>query len=254
MAAEASCPLGFTEGPIPLATVTTGNGRASLTPLQIAEQVASEWVVVAHQENTATGFSGTAFRNITTPEQVISFSSTEFVDDDARDNQAMQLDASLSSATIPSMFERSSNQVAHSSVLNDFQGFAEGDVLEHAIPSLASALGVGLEVTMENKDVGFVNAGQEAEIKLETFPFTRYGTVGATVSRVSADAVNDEKRGALFQATLALKATQIDVDGKSIRLQPGMNLTAEIKTGERRVIEFLFSPIQRTGNKGLRER
>src|SRR6185369_11833355 len=92
---------------------------------------------------------------------------------------------------------------------------------------------VTAEVTMENKDVGFVNAGQTAEIKLETFPFTRYGTVPATVSRVSADAVNDEKRGALFPATLTLNATQIDVDGKTIRLSPGMNLTAEIKTGQR---------------------
>src|SRR6185369_12288559 len=92
---------------------------------------------------------------------------------------------------------------------------------------------VTAEVTMENKDVGFVNAGQAAEIKLETFPYTRYGTVPATVSRVSADAVNDEKRGALFPATLTLKATQIDVDGKTIRLSPGMNLTAEIKTGQR---------------------
>lgn len=113
---------------------------------------------------------------------------------------------------------------------------------------------VTAEVTMENKDVGFVNAGQPAEIKLETFPFTRYGTVPATVTRVSADAVNDEKRGALFPATLTLKATQIDVDGKQIRLSPGMNLTAEIKTGQRRVIEFLLSPIQRAGNESFRER
>jgi len=113
---------------------------------------------------------------------------------------------------------------------------------------------VTAEVTMENKDVGFVSAGQAAEIKLETFPFTRYGTVPATVSRVSADAVNDEKRGALFPATLTLKAAQIDVDGKLIRLSPGMNLTAEIKTGQRRVIEFLLSPIQRAGNESLRER
>ena len=113
---------------------------------------------------------------------------------------------------------------------------------------------VTAEVTMENKDVGFISAGQTAEIKLETFPFTRYGTVPATVSRVSGDAVNDEKRGALFPATLTLGATHIDVDGKSIRLSPGMNLTAEIKTGKRRVIEFLLSPIQRAGNESLRER
>jgi hemolysin D len=113
---------------------------------------------------------------------------------------------------------------------------------------------VQAEVTMENKDVGFVNAGQSAEIKLETFPFTRYGTVPATVQWVTADAVNDEKKGAIFPATLSLKRAQIDVDGKLIRLSPGMNLTAEIKTGQRRVIEFLLSPIQRGGHESFRER
>jgi hemolysin D len=113
---------------------------------------------------------------------------------------------------------------------------------------------VTAEVIVENKDVGFVSVGQAAEIKLETFPFTRYGTVPANVQWVSGDAVNDEKRGAIFPATLALKATQIDVDGRPIRLSPGMNLTAEIKTGKRRVIEFLLSPIQRAGNESLRER
>lgn len=113
---------------------------------------------------------------------------------------------------------------------------------------------VTAEVTLENKDIGFVNAGQQAEIKLETFPFTRYGTVPAVVNRLSADAVVDEKRGALFMATLSLKARDISVDGKPVRLAPGMNLTAEIKTGQRRVIEFLLSPIQRAGNESLRER
>jgi hemolysin D len=113
---------------------------------------------------------------------------------------------------------------------------------------------VTAEITLENKDIGFVNAGQAAEIKLETFLFTRYGTVPAMVSRVTADAVMDEKRGALYIATLALKTREIPVDGKRVRLAPGMNLTAEIKTGKRRVIEFLLSPIQRAGNESLRER
>lgn len=113
---------------------------------------------------------------------------------------------------------------------------------------------VTAEVVIENKDVGFVHAGQHAEIKLETFPYTRYGTVAAVVSRVTADAVNDEKRGAIFPAMLTLAATQIDVDGKSIRLSPGMNVTAEIKTRKRRVIDYLLSPVQRAGNESLRER
>jgi hemolysin D len=99
-----------------------------------------------------------------------------------------------------------------------------------------------------------VNVGNGAEIKLETFPYTRYGTVQARVELVTADAVNDEKRGAIFPVTLALKTKQIDVDGKMIQLVPGMNLTAEIKTGQRRVIEYLLSPIQRAGRESLRER
>jgi hemolysin D len=110
------------------------------------------------------------------------------------------------------------------------------------------------EVTLENKDIGFVNVNQPAEIKLETFPFTRYGTVGATVSRVTADAVNDEKRGAIFPVMLSLDTTTIDVDGKPIKLSPGMNLTAEIKTGKRRIIEYLLSPVQRATSESLRER
>ena len=64
------------------------------------------------------------------------------------------------------------------------------------------------------------------------FPFTRYGTIEARVKSVTADAVNDEKRGAIFPATLTLAQGQIDVDGKRISLSPGMNVTAEIKTGQ----------------------
>ncbi len=113
---------------------------------------------------------------------------------------------------------------------------------------------VTAEVVIDNKDIGFVNAGQAAEIKLETFPFTRYGTVPATVKSVTADAVNDEKRGAIFPAVLSLTQTSIAIDGKRITLSPGMNITAEIKTGKRRVIEYLLSPVQRALSESLGER
>jgi hemolysin D len=110
------------------------------------------------------------------------------------------------------------------------------------------------EVVIDNKDIGFVSAGQAAQIKLETFPFTRYGLVPATVQSVTADAVNDEKRGAIFPATLALGRDTIDVEGKRIRLSPGMNITAEVKTGRRRVIDYLLSPVARAVSESVRER
>lgn len=130
----------------------------------------------------------------------------------------------------------------------------EAQVLMVIVPDDVSNGDVVAEVVLENKDIGFVRAGQRAEIKLETFQFTRYGTVPATVQRVTADAVNDEKRGAIFPARLQLGRDRISVDGKLIRLSPGMNVTAEIKTGQRRVVEYLLSPIQRAAGESLRER
>lgn len=132
---------------------------------------------------------------------------------------------------------------------------------------------VTAEVTLENKDIGFVNVGQAVEIKLETFPFTRYGTVPATVKSITADAVvraapapqkgdagSDSAGaatsggGAVFPATIKLHSNHINVDGKAIKLSPGMNVTAEIKTGKRRVIEYLLSPVQTYASESLRER
>jgi hemolysin D len=113
---------------------------------------------------------------------------------------------------------------------------------------------VTAEISIANLDIGFVNAGQQAEVKLETFPYTKYGTVKARVDMVTADAVTDEKKGSYYPATLTLAAKDMNIDGKRVPISPGMNITAEIKTGQRRVIEYLLSPIQRAGSESLRER
>jgi hemolysin D len=113
---------------------------------------------------------------------------------------------------------------------------------------------VTAEVTIANQDIGFVNQGQTAEVKLETFSFTKYGTVQATVDNVTADAVTDDKKGSYYPATLTLSQKDMLIDGKRIALSPGMNVTAEIKTGKRRIIEFLLSPVQRARSESLRER
>ncbi|VTU30906.1 Hemolysin secretion protein D, chromosomal [Variovorax sp. PBS-H4] len=133
----------------------------------------------------------------------------------------------------------------------------EGGVVTEAQPLMVivpEGAQVMAEVTLENKDIGFLHEGQQAEVKFETFPFTRYGTVPATVRTVTADAVNDEKRGAIFPVTLVLERSHIDIDGKAVKLGPGMNLTAEVKTGKRRIIEYLLSPVQRAAGESLRER
>ncbi len=123
------------------------------------------------------------------------------------------------------------------------------------------------EISIDNKDIGFVQPGQHAEIKLETFSFTRYGTVPATVQWVSADAVSPQQSApgsdgkppattspAVFPARLTLAQPTMRIDGKDIRLTPGLNLSAEIKIGRRRVIDFLLSPLQQRVGESLRER
>lgn len=110
------------------------------------------------------------------------------------------------------------------------------------------------EVMLENKDIGFVREGQPASIKIDTFGFTRYGTIPAIVSRVSADAIADEKRGLIFAATLTLERDTMQVQERRIRLSPGASLSAEITTGRRRLISYLLDPIRRTASESLRER
>jgi len=110
-------------------------------------------------------------------------------------------------------------------------------------------------VQVANLDIGFVDVGQEVTVKLETFPYTKYGTISATVSVLGADAVTDERTGvSTYPATLKLDRSNMHVDGKQVAISPGMNVTAEIRTGDRRVIEYLLSPIVRAGSESLRER
>jgi hemolysin D len=111
-----------------------------------------------------------------------------------------------------------------------------------------------IEAVLENKDVGFVKIGQRVEVKVETFPFTRYGTLPGTVSFVSSDAVPDEKRGLIFQARVKLERTTLRVDGRDVTLTPGMAVSTEIATGKRSVMEFFLDPIRRTMDEGIRER
>lgn len=111
-----------------------------------------------------------------------------------------------------------------------------------------------IEAWVLNKDIGFVNEGQTAEIKVETFPFTKYGTLGAEVIDVSSDAVTDEERGLVYAARVLMSDATIQVGDKLVSLTPGMAVTVEVKTGTRRLIEFVLSPLLKYRDEGLRER
>ncbi|MBV9979887.1 HlyD family type I secretion periplasmic adaptor subunit [Bradyrhizobium sp.] len=134
-----------------------------------------------------------------------------------------------------------------------------------------------IEANLANKDVGFVRPGQQVEVKVETFNFTRYGLLRGTVTTISHDVVaadvsapdrkdrqddpalarSEEERQARqpsYVAHVALEQTGIQTEDGFASLEPGMAVTAEIKTGRRRVIEFLLSPLLRYRQEAWRER
>lgn len=111
-----------------------------------------------------------------------------------------------------------------------------------------------VEVFLENKDIGFVNEGMKAEIKVHTFPFTKYGVIKAEVLNVSDDATLDEQKGLLYRMHLLMEKNALRVEGKQVKLIPGMEVTAEMQTGQRKIIEFFLAPLLRYKREGLRER
>jgi hemolysin D len=113
---------------------------------------------------------------------------------------------------------------------------------------------VEVEAQVENKDVGFVKAGQVVEVKVETFTFTLYGTIPGKVLSISDDAAPIEKVGLVYPTRVSMDRATIQVEGKQVPLSPGMAVTVEIKTGQRRVIEYLMSPLLKSVQESLRER
>ncbi|MDH0892909.1 MULTISPECIES: HlyD family type I secretion periplasmic adaptor subunit [unclassified Pseudomonas] len=113
---------------------------------------------------------------------------------------------------------------------------------------------VEVEAMLENKDIGFVRAGQEVEIKVETFTFTKYGVVHGTVLNISNDAIEDERLGLVYSTRIQLKENSIRVGEQQIQLSPGMAVRAEVKTDKRKVIDYFLSPLQQYVDESMAER
>jgi hemolysin D len=138
--------------------------------------------------------------------------------------------------------------------------------------------GLEIEANLANKEIGFVHKGQEVEVKIEAFTFTRYGLLHGTVTSLSQDVIapqdqnfdmhgqsktdvdaasNEQERQSrqpAYVAHVALSETGIATENGFTPLEPGMAVTAEITTGQGRFISYLLSPLLRYKQEGLRER
>jgi HlyD family secretion protein/hemolysin D len=134
---------------------------------------------------------------------------------------------------------------------------------------------VEIEAVLENRDIGFVEAGQPVELKIDAFPFTRYGLLRGKVVSIDRDAeaapvnqsnVSGSERQAdeidrvegserlRYTVHIAIQTDDFNVDGRAAPLLPGMSVKAEILTGKRRIIDFLLAPLREHAHDAMRER
>jgi hemolysin D len=136
-----------------------------------------------------------------------------------------------------------------------------------------------VEALIPNLDIGFVKPGQPAVIKVDAFPFTRFGVLHGKVEKIASAAISEhEAKRALanatasatvdqapptapgqpesfvFPITVALDETAMKIDSAVIPITPGVTLSVEIKTDSRRVIDYLLSPLAKVASEAARER
>jgi len=156
-------------------------------------------------------------------------------------------------------------------VVDDLSVHTLGGVVtpaEHLMTIVPDSKNLIVEARLEDRDVGFVHVGQPVKVKIETFNFTRYGLIEGRVVSVSRDVVNPDAtpRAAstaptppptappAYAARIALAKTSMVIDGQLQQLQPGMAVTADIRTGNRTIIDYLLSPLSRKTAESLHER
>lgn len=191
---------------------------------------------------------------------------------DQTDQELAKANRKLSAMTIRSP---ETGVIQASAITTVGQVLSPGTELMRIVPSGQK---LEIEAYLPNRDVGFVEAGQEAVIKVEAFPFTRYGILHGKVTRVATDAIpepdarqTEESSSANLQTSVPFSnaqrmqnlvypvviepvETDILVDGSAVPLSPGMAVTVEVKTGQRRILEYLFSPLAEVSSGAMKER
>ncbi|HYE36875.1 HlyD family type I secretion periplasmic adaptor subunit [Methylocaldum sp.] len=135
-----------------------------------------------------------------------------------------------------------------------------GTILMTLVPASESLRG---EVWVSNEDVGFIRPDQPVKLKLAAFQFQKYGMVDGRVSYVAADAADSQEESVdaskqtdalVYRALVTLESQQLVADEVPYKLASGMQIAAEIKLGERTVLEYLLSPLQKAFHEAARER
>ena len=144
---------------------------------------------------------------------------------------------------------------------------ADGTVLSLTVKTIGGVVNAGqqlvqivpekvplyVDAALDNQDVGFVKPGQRVVVKVATYPFQRYGYLEGIVENISPDAIQDDKKGLIYKAKIKLNDDKSSKQNQ-LKLLPGMNISAEITTGQRRIIEFFLDPLMTKADESLKVR
>ncbi len=186
----------------------------------------------------------------------------------AGEQAAQQALADLTKAQAEAMVRREDLAKAHErSRLQRLTAPVDGTVQQLAVHTIGGVVqsvsplmivvpmgALKVEAKLLNKDAGFVRPGQDVAVKLEAFPFTRYGTIPGRIVTVSSDAIDDKKLGPIYVARIALLRSKIDRGDAIVSLEPGESVTADIRTGQRSLFSYLLNPIEKAKSEAGRER
>ena len=111
-----------------------------------------------------------------------------------------------------------------------------------------------MNVRVKPSDIGFIHVDQKANVRVLAYDASSYGQMEASVERVGADAVVDEKGEAYFEVQLSAARDQLQLHGKALPITPGMPVDVGILTGRRSVMQYLLKPVLRGVQRALQER
>ena len=224
-----------------------------LNQLELEQQkVDHERQIAVQRQNMAR-----ARANMAGVSQQMAMARAEAVREVLADLAKAEADARLAREELTKASQRQRHQVVRSpadGLVQQLAIYSEGAVLKAADPILVVVPDSGeliVEAQVLNRDAGFVDVGQPVTVKLEAFPFTRYGTLEGKLAWISRDAIQDEKLGPVYAARVTV---QPPPRGSMIEVTPGLAASAEIRTDTRRVIDYLLSPLERAVTEAGRER
>ncbi len=174
-----------------------------------------------------------------------------------KDNELATLDEIVKKQkeieTLNSTLEKANESISYQKITSPVNGIVSGissNTVGGVIRPAESIMSIVpdetplvIEAMVENKDIGYIECGQKASIKVDTFSFQKYGLLDGEVYQISPDSFEDERYGLVYKMKVKFKEKTMNIEGKDVDLSSGMSVVVEVKTGERRIIEFLLEPL-----------